>query len=143
MAKRRKKVDEKMRAQIIQLSKDYGVNYVAGHLGLDESTVRKYLKRETERRIVDSPKFQKHCDDLAHNLSEFVASRRSELSYSSLQHFKQKFPELAHVHDWQGTTEPAMAKGILDKMELLADSRTFGFCAECLICQAIKKQLKT
>lgn len=131
---RGKKLDKKTKADIIRLSKDYSPGYISQHLGVHRSTVRKYIQREAEQKAMASPSFQRHTDDLSNALRGLISSNRTQLLQASLAHFSQESPEY---------TLNGIPQEVLDKMELLANSRSFKFCPECPICQAIKVSLKT
>jgi len=140
MGKRGKKLDEKTEAEIIRLSKEYGPRYIAQHLGLHESTVRRHIEQELEAKVIASRSFYKHGNEVSSLLKQIVSNR--ELLDSSLAHFKQEYPEFAHLDSWQDISKEDIQKGILDKMELLANSRSFRFCAKCPVCQDIKRGLR-
>jgi len=144
MAKRGKKLDEKTKADIIRLSKDYGLRYIAQNLGLHESTVRRHIELEAEEKALASRSFDKHSDDLTHGFKRAVSNLVSdkELLYSTLAHFKQEFPEFMHLDTWQDVSDEDVNKDIFEKMALFADSRSFRFCAKCPICQNIKRRLR-
>ncbi len=139
MGKRGKKLDEKTRTDIIRLSKDYSPRYIAQHLGLHKSTVRRHIEQELETKVAASRSFQKHIDDLTHNLTRIVSTKRSELMDAVFIHFKQENPEYAHLADCHNISKE---DPVLEKMELLANSRSFNFCAKCPICQNIKRRLR-
>ena len=140
MAKRGKKLEPETREEIIKLSKDYGPRYVARHLGLHESTVKRHIELDLQAKVMASRSFQKHSDDLAETLKEAIMKKRSELLHAAFLHFKQEYPEYLHLEHCHEISDELNI--LLAKMELLANSRGFRFCAECPICQSIKRQLR-
>ena len=142
MGKHGKKLDEKTKADLIRLSKDYSIRYVAQHLGVHESTVRRHIELEAEEKAMASRSFDKHSDDLTCSFKRVVSNLVShkELLSSTLAHLQQEFPEFAHLNTWQDVSKEDVDKCIFEKMELLADSRIFRFCAKCPICQSIKRR---
>jgi len=86
-----------------------------------------------------SRSFHKHGDEVSNFLKRIVSNK--ELLDSALVHFKQEYPEFAHLNTWQDVSEEDINKGIFDKVELLANSRAYHFCRKCQICQAIKKEV--
>jgi len=143
MAKRGKKLDLETKGDIIKLSKEgYGPRYIARHLELHKSTVRRYIELDLEEKVMASHSFQKHSDDTSLALKELATNKRSELLHDAFMHFKQEFPEFSHLNSWQDISKEDIKKGILEKMELLANSRSFRFCAKCAICQNIERRLR-
>jgi len=138
MRKRGTKLDEKTKAEIIRLSKKgYGPAYIARHLGLHKSTVRRHIELDLEAKVMESRSFQKHIDDIANTFKGIVSTKRTELMHAAFMHFTEEYPEYVHLTNCQD-----ISKAEIDKMELLADSRNFKFCAKCPICQNIKRQLR-
>ncbi len=149
MGKRGKKLDEKTQAEIIRLSKEYGPRYVAQHLGLHESTVRRHIELDLEAKVMASRSFQEHIDDIARTLKEIVKIKRTDLMYAAITHFTGEYPEYARLmncHDIIKEAGPLVknkeAGPILKNLELFANSRSFKFCAKCPICQNIKRGLR-
>lgn len=140
MGKRGKKLDPETKAEIIRLSKGYGPTYIARHLGLHISTVRRHIDMDLDVKVIASRSFQKHNDDIAEALKGIVIRTRSELMCAAFTHFKQQHPEYGHLEEWHDISKEAGP--ILERMELLADSRVIKFCAKCPICQSIKRQLR-
>jgi len=140
MVRRGKKVDEKTKTEIIRLSKDYGPAYIARHLSLHKSTVRRHIELDLEAKVMDSRSFQKHNDDIADTLKGLVSRKRSELMQAAFMHFNQEYPEYAHLSNCHDMSKEANLS--LEKMELVANSRSFKFCAKCPICQNIKRRLR-
>lgn len=139
MRKRGKKLDPETQAEIIRLSKDYSPEYIARHLGLHKSTVRKYIELDLETKVNASRSFQKHSDDLVEILKGIVSKRRNELMQAAFTHFVEDYPRYANLINCHGASDET---SLLDKMELVANSRSFKFCAKCPICQSIKRQLR-
>lgn len=139
MGKRGKKLDEKVKADIIRLSKDYTPAYIARHLGLHKSTVRRHIELELEAKVTASRSFQKHNDDVADTLKGIVSGKRSELMHSAFIHFKQECPEYANINNWDTSKE---ANDILNTMELIGNSRSLKFCGKCPICHNLKRRLR-
>lgn len=140
MAKRGKKLGLETRVKIIRLSKEYGPRYIARHLGLHESTVKRHIELELEAKVMASRSFQKHVDDITSALKGLAASKRSELLHAAFMHFKEEYPEYAHLLNCHGISKEVNL--ILSKMELLANSRSIRFSAKCPICQNIKRRLR-
>jgi len=140
VAKRGKKLSPETTAEIIQLSKEYSPKYIARHLELHESTVRRYIELDLQAQVEASQSFQKHIDDIARTLTEIVLIKRAFLTYAAFMHFTGEYPKYAHLlssHDiFKGVTP------IIKDLELFADSRSLKFCAQCPICQNIKKGLR-
>ena len=150
--------------------------------------------QKLHEEIENSPRFQKHCDDVSDllktlaqrerlvlrwqnegvrfngdivqgGLFEFVQQHDqretsgpitgpvapfmptslqpidAQLVGSAFQHFKQKFPEFASLRSWEEMGSEEVDCGILDKMLRLANSRAYGLCPECLICQDLLKHM--
>ena len=141
MGKRGKKLDEKTQAEIIRLSKEYGPRYIAQHLGLHESTVRRHIELDLEAKVMASRSFQEHIEDITRTLKGIVSLKRTGLVYAAVMHFTGEYPEYTHLMNCHGIIVKE-TDTVLKNLELFADSRSPKFCAKCPICQNIKRGLR-
>lgn len=136
---KRRKLDKKTKADIIKESRTHNIGRLTKHFERSSSTIRRVLKQDIVKRVKAKPQFQRHAEELTLTLRWIMPN--SGLLYSSLVHFKQIYPEFASIRDWQEITQKEVDAGILEKMQLLADSQDFNVSSECPVCQSIKKQL--
>ena len=137
---KRKKLDEKTKSDIIRQSKTYGIKKLAELYGRHPSTVRRLLKQDVDKKVMASPEFREHTSELALTLRWVM--QNFELLHDTLMHFKQEYPQFAHLRDWQDITQEEVDRGILKAMQLLANSRAFHVPSKCSTCQTFKKRLK-
>jgi hypothetical protein len=64
MGRRGKTISEKKKAEVLKLSKQYGVGYLASHFGISESEIYKILRQERER--------PQHFSDLSLSILKLV-----------------------------------------------------------------------
>ena len=136
---KRRKLDQDTKADIIKKFGTCNIGQLAKHFERSPSTIRRVLKQDIVKRVKAKPQFQRHAGELALTLRWIMPN--SGLLHSSLVHFKQIYPEFASIRDWQEITQKEVDAGILEKMQLLADSQDFNVSSECPVCQSIKKQL--
>lgn len=137
---KRKKLDEKTKADIIRSCKTSSIKRVAEHYGVHSSTIRRILKQDVDKRVMASPEFRQHASELVGTLRWLM--QKFQLLHDTLTHFKQEYPEFAYLRDWQDITREDINRGILNKMWLLADSRAFHVPSQCPACQALRKRLR-
>ena len=137
MGKRGKRMDPKTEAEIIQKSKDYSARTTAKLLGLHRNTVAKVLQRHIDKKLITSHAFRRHDNEVTAFLKYIIANM--ELLHSSLAHFKQVFPEFAHVNSWHDISEEDIKKGIFGKMALLSERGALSPCNKCAVCQSLRR----